>query len=166
MSETALMGNRFSRSENYRALVGEAPSLLSSVIEELGYEIRILDDGGKRVAVSDLEDVAIGLSQLVGKVPAWGWRYLQGVLNGSIGASVKLVQAIMEWGAVLDGQPAVLANTVDASVRAREGQLHPGAVVLAGSTRCGHQGCKVAFVPRVPWQFYCCDGCRKKARRG
>ena len=129
--------------------------MLQELITALGYPVEQLSGGKVHVAQADLEVVVGELSDLVDKLPAWGWRYLRNVLNDDQAASGKLTQAIMAWGAIIDGVPAIWANTEDVTVRAKPGQLHPGAVVLPSSLRCGYSGCRAAFVPNVPWQRHC-----------
>ncbi|MBX3005971.1 MAG: hypothetical protein KF821_09135 [Anaerolineales bacterium] len=131
---------------------------MRDLIAALGYPIEPKADGGYAVSVETLTTVAAELSELVDVSPPWGWRYMHGVINGKTKASAKLAQAIFAWGAVVDGSPALLANTQDVVVRAHPGQLHPGSVVLASSRRC--PACRVAFVPTVPWQRYCRPQCR------
>lgn len=135
-------------------MASQAPEMLRELIEELGYPI-FQENGRLRVPRAALRVLGEELSELADQKQAWGWRYLRNVLNAKQDAGARLIQAILEWGAVLDGAPAVMANTQDMQVRAREGQLHPGAVVLGESVRCKYSGCRVAFVPRVPWQSYC-----------
>lgn len=160
MSENAPQGKPSSPTTAYRNLVPQAPSALRDLVAALGYPIERKAGGGYAVSVETLTAIAGELSSLVGKMPAWGWRYLHGVINEKERASAKLTQAIFTWGAVLDGTPAILANTQDVLVRAKAGQLHPGSVVLGSSQRC--PGCQVAFVPTVPWQRYCRPQCRRR----
>ncbi len=146
----------------YRELSSQAPFTLRQLILDLGYSIEEKNDGHLTVSVATLDLIAAELSEHVGKEPAWKWRYLSGVLNGKEQASGRLTQAIFEWGAVLDGRPAILANKVEARVFAESGQLHPGAVILAASKRCANPKCRVAFVPVVPFQKYCRAQCREE----
>lgn len=144
----------------YRELAPQAPQMLQELIRALGYPVEVQPGGRVTVSVETLALVAGELSALVSKEPAWGRSYLSNVLNRRQPASALFVQAIVTWGAVIDGTPAILANTQDVLVRAKAGQLHPGSVVLANSQRC--PGCQVAFVPTVPWQRYCRPQCRRR----
>ena len=163
MSETIGVQQSSSLSTPYRELASQASSTLRDLITALGYAVSEKPDGGFYVSTETLSLIAGELSDLVGKQPHWEWRYLQGVLNGTVQAGDKLTQAIFAWGAIVDGQPAILTNTQDAMVRARPGQLHPGAVVLATSKRCANATCRVAFVPVVPAQKFCRVECRRAA---
>jgi hypothetical protein len=163
MSEKLVQSKPLSPSRAYKNLASQAPAALRSLIADLGYSIDAKPEGGYRVAVETLTTIAVELSQLAGKAEPWGWRYLHGVLNDKEDASAKLTQAIFAWGAVVDGAPAIFANTQDVMVRARAGQLHPGSVVLAASKRCVNATCRVAFVPVVPLQKYCSQACRISA---
>lgn len=132
--------------------------MLQELLRALGYAVEEKAGGKVYVSTETLTVVGRELSALVNKVPAWKRSYLSNVLNRRQEASAQFVQAIVAWGAVVDGMPAVMANTQDVVVRAQPGQLHPGAVVLAASRRC--RTCRVAFVPRVPWQVCCSASCR------
>lgn len=159
MSENTPHGKPISPTTAYKNLVPQASDALRELIAALGYPIEQKADGGYAVSVETLTVVGAELSALVDVSPPWGWRYMHGVINNKTKASAKLAQAIFAWGAVIDGAPALLANTQDVVVRAQPGQLHPGSVVLARSQRC--PSCRVAFVPTVPWQRYCRPLCRK-----
>ncbi|MBX3048417.1 MAG: hypothetical protein KIT46_04610 [Anaerolineales bacterium] len=164
MSEIVVQGKPSSPYRAYKELAPQAPFALRELIAALGYPVEEKAGGAVYVAVETLGQIAEELSEMVGQSPAWGWRYLHGVLNQKQAASAKLTQAIFAWGAVVDGMPAVMANTQDVVVRAQPGQLHPGAVVLAASRRC--RTCRVAFVPRVPWQRWCTSKCRGRSEGG
>jgi hypothetical protein len=164
MSENHGQPAQINPSTAYKELAPQAPIALRALINDLGYPVEEFADGHLRVATATLDLIAAELSEMVGKSPAWGWRYLQGVLNAKENASPRLTQAIYAWGAILDGRPAILTNTEEATVFAQPGRLHPGAVVLAASKRCANPKCRVAFVPVVPWQHYCQPDCRIKAR--
>lgn len=165
MSENGDRPQAASSPAEYRILAPQAPLALQDLLSDLGYAIELREDGKLHVGTADLEKVAAELATLIDKDPPWGWRYLQSVLNGSVGASARLTQAIFAWGAVLDGAAPILANTQDVNVRAHPGQLHPGAVVLAKSKRCKNTRCRVAFVPKVPWQDYCRPECGVEYRK-
>jgi hypothetical protein len=139
---------------------------LKALIEHFGFTA----DG---IPVEEMQGIADRLSQMAGKSPAWGWRYLRNFLNKKIEASPKLIDAIMRLGMTVDDTPALLVMTEPVTVRAF-GKVKPGSVILADSRPCGRPGCRVEFVPRVPWQRFCSGECRKReisrggaeARRG
>ena len=165
MSENPGAAIQAKPSTAYRELASQAHLALRSLIADLGYPIEELDGGHLRVSTATLELIAKELSELVGKFPFWGWRYLSGVLNAKERASANLTQAIFAWGAILDGRPAILTNRQETTVFAEPGQLHPGAVVLAASKRCANPKCRVAFVPVVPFQKFCRTQCREERNR-
>lgn len=117
---------------------------LSEVIRGLGHEPDL-------IPYKELEDIAVRLSALAHKDPAWSWRYLRNVLNGKLDASKPLLDAIMRLGALIDGTPEVVAKSTAVSVMAI-GKVAPGALILGDSRRCANPGCRMEFVPRVPWQ--------------
>lgn len=111
------------------------------------------------------EMVAYKLSRIVGKDPAWSWRYPQGVMVGTVEPSKKFVSAVYALGAALDEVPTVLAYTVQVRVFAKPGKVEDGAVILGESKPCGNPACKVMLVPNVPWRVYCSSECEKQAKK-
>lgn len=99
------------------------------------------------------------LSRIVRKDPAWTWRYVQGVHAGSIGPSKVFASAVYAFGAVLDEVPAALTYTVEIRVLAPPGNVKPGSLLLGKSKQCERPGCRVIFVPNVPWRRYCSTEC-------
>jgi hypothetical protein len=118
--------------------------MLEEVIRGLGHDPML-------IAVKDLQDVADQLSYMVKKDPAWGWRYLRNVMNGKMDPSAKLTDAVMRLGAMIDSTPVDVARSEQVTVMA-VGNVQPGSLILADSRRCANPGCKITFVPRVPWQ--------------
>lgn len=135
-----------------------AAQQLREVIEAFGHDPSM-------ISVHDLQDMANRLSKIVKHEPAWGWRYLRNVLNRKIGASRKLVDAMLRLGAMLDSTPMELATSERVSIQAA-GHVRPGALVLADSRPCANPGCRIEFVPRTPNQQYHSTTCRMKHRRG
>jgi hypothetical protein len=109
-------------------------------------------------------DAARRLSVIVGKKPAWGWRYIQGVEKGTIEPGRKLTRAVAALAASMDGVPAFVADTEPVQVYARPGAVRPGSVILGESRTCANPGCTISFVPNVPWRRYCpnCGGRKKR----
>lgn len=116
------------------------------------------------ISVEDLQGIADKLSQVAGKDPPWGWRYLRNLLNGKIEASEKMGNAVMALGATLDGVPVLVARGHPVQVLA-VGEVKPGSVVLGSSRACARPGCMVHFVPRVPWQKWCSKECKHRDHR-
>jgi hypothetical protein len=117
---------------------------LKEVIQALGHDAALIH-------TEDLQAIADRLSVLASKEPGWGWRYLRNVLNGKLEPSAKLAEAVMRLGATIDGTPDELVKSERVSIQAI-GHVRPGALVLADSRPCANPGCRVEFVPRVPWQ--------------
>jgi hypothetical protein len=111
------------------------------------------------------EMLAQKLSGLAQKKPAWGWRYVQGVHAGSIGPSAAFAMAVRALGATLDDAPVMLTYTVEVRVLARPGTVPSGALVLGEARPCQWKGCRVLFVPKVPWQKYCSYALHVQAER-
>jgi hypothetical protein len=99
--------------------------------------------------------IAGKLSRVVDQQPPWTWRYPQGVLNGTIQPSRKFAQAVNILGAAIDDVPVALARTSPVQVYAITGTVKPGSVVMGRSKNCETPGCRVVFVPNVPWRTKC-----------
>lgn len=117
---------------------------LSEVIRALGHEPSLM-------SVHTQEEIAQRLSAMVHKDPPWTRMYIRNVVNGRMDASQLMMDAIMRLGALLDGMQVDLAKSTPVSVMAI-GKVTQGALILADSRRCANPGCRVEFVPRVPWQ--------------
>ncbi len=105
------------------------------------------------------EEWEVGVHERVKKEPVWTWRYVQGVHAGSIGPSKLFASAVNAVGAVLDEVPAALSYTVEVRVLAPPGLVQAGSLVLGSSRACARPGCRVIFVPNVPWRKYCSSEC-------
>ena len=99
--------------------------------------------------------IAGKLSRVVDHQPPWTWRYPQGVLKGTINPSRKFAQAVNVLGAAIDDVPVALASTTSVQVFAVTGTVRPGSVVMGASKNCDTPGCRVVFVPNVPWRTKC-----------
>ena len=99
------------------------------------------------------EDIAIRLSKLAGKKPAWGWRYVSSVASETIEPSRKFIHAVELLTQQLDGTPVDMADAIKVEIYARH--VQPGSLVLGESKGCSEPGCLIRFVPIVPWQKYC-----------
>jgi hypothetical protein len=117
---------------------------LKAVIQALGHDASLIH-------TEDLQAIADRLSLLAKKEPGWGWRYLRNVINGKLEPSTKLAEAVKRLKATIDGTPDEFVKSERVSIQA-VGHVAPGALVLADSKRCANPGCRVEFVPRVPWQ--------------
>lgn len=118
-----------------------------------------------RGKVAFYEDVAIRLSTIANKTPAWGWRYVQGVEKGSVQPGRAFSHAITILAAGLDGVPAEIANTEIVKIHATPGNILSNSIVLGTSRSCLRPACPVYFVPLVPWQKYHSSQCRSQHYR-
>lgn len=103
--------------------------------------------------------IAAKLSALVGREPAWTARYPQSVLSGTISPSPEFARAVKGLGALLDDMPAILASAVRITIFAQPGTIREGSLVLGQSKVCARAGCRVMFVPNVPWRKFCSTEC-------
>ena len=123
---------------------------LAMIVE---YHERMLDELGTEKFFTHLAEQ---LSRLAGHRPAWSWRYVQSVTAGTLGPSKAFTLAVEAYGATMDDAPAMMAYTVQVTVLARPGTIpENGTLVLGEAKPCAFPGCRVIFVPRVPWQKYC-----------
>jgi len=110
------------------------------------------------------QDIADRLSALAGRKTPWTQRYIVSVKNGRVDPSQSMIWAIKALGYMIDDGHFLIAQSRPVDVLAY-GEVTPGAVVLPDSRACAYVACNVVFVPRVPWQRYCCPDCRIKNYR-
>ena len=124
--------------------------MLNDLIESLGLTAN--KEGFERLA-SDL-------SQLAGKVPPWGWRYIRSVHAGDYKASKKLLAAIGAKLAEVDGASGELAASVAVTVYVSPDRANDiaGAFIMGSVKICPE--CQKRFAPNVPWRRFCGE-CRK-----
>lgn len=119
------------------------------------------NDGAQRMdRVEFWTMLAEKLSRVVGKEPAWSWRYIQSIYQGTEKPSKKFTAAVNALGAAIDEVPTSVVYTVSVKVFARPGAVKEGSVILGESKPCARPGCPVRIVPNVPWRKYCSDECR------
>lgn len=104
--------------------------------------------------------LAVSLARMISHAP-WTWRYVQGVLAGTVKPSPHFVRAVELLAGEFDGMPKEFTWSVPVTVRAQVGAVKDGALLLGKSKPCEGDGCLVHFVPVVPWQKYC-PRCRRK----
>jgi len=105
-------------------------------------------------------DMAGRLSKIAKKSPAWGWRYIQSVVSGTVEPSKRLADAIQVLAVSMDGIPVPFAGASPVTIYAETGTVKEGALVMSASVRCASPDCTVEFVPNVPWRKHC-PVCRK-----
>lgn len=72
--------------------MSENKNAMEKFKKDVLYHLRSIE--GKRANWKAYEKIAIRLSKLVGKTPAWTWRYVQCVYAGSIEPSKKFAHAL------------------------------------------------------------------------
>ncbi len=144
-----------------KATPRQAGALLAELIRSLGHFEDV-------IPVSELQKVADRLSEVATaggrNSKPWTWRYLRSVLSGTVEPSQRLVNAILKLGALIDGAPVEAVKGERVQVLAL-GKVAPGSVILASSKACGNPGCKVTFVPVVPWQRFHSQACAAAWRK-
>jgi len=103
--------------------------------------------------------LATKMSRVVRKQPAWTWRYIQGIHAGSIAPSKRFARAVNAMGAVLDEVPIAMSDVVEVRVFAVPETVQPGSLIIGTTKPCERPGCRVLFVPNVPWRKYCSTEC-------
>lgn len=134
----------------------DGKTALEEVIRAAGHDPFLIGSTIKGEFAQRLSDVAR-------KDPPWTYRYIDGVLKGTMKASPALLDAIMRLGALIDGAPVEVAKSTQVVVMAA-GTVAPGALILADSRRCANPGCRIEFVPRVPWQRCHSSECARVVR--
>lgn len=109
------------------------------------------------------QHLADQLSRIANHNPPWTGRYVQSVASGTLKPSTAFALAVDAYSAGLDDVPQLVAYTVRVMVFAPPGHVQDGAIVLGVSRPCLWPGCTTVFVPRVPWQRYCCADLHRKA---
>lgn len=140
---------------------------IQMVRSALGEVIRHYDGDRERLgtAMAFYSLLANELSRAVGKEPSWTWRYVQGVAARTIKPSPLFGSAVYALGAALDDVPAPLAYVQQIGVLARPGEVLEGSLILGTSKKCEFPGCRVWFVPNVPWRKYCPEHDRRNGSR-
>jgi len=100
-------------------------------------------------------DLAGRLSKIANKEPAWGWRYVQSVVSGTVEPSKKFSNAVDVLAVSFDGIPVPFAKSSPVTVYAETGTIQEGAFVMLPSQVCANPACTVTFVPNVPWRKLC-----------
>ncbi len=105
--------------------------------------------------VARYKNLAHQLSIIAGRSPPWTWRYLQGVLAGTLSPSPAFAQAVLALQMATQKVSSIHANLELVQVYARPGTVQPGALVVAESRPCACPTCPICFVPVSPEQIYC-----------
>jgi hypothetical protein len=100
--------------------------------------------------------LAADLSRIIDHKPAWTKKYLHSVYKGHMAASAELRRAISALGAMIDGTPAMVAETESVTVHARPDMVKPGSLVMGRSRICSYPPCGISFVPEWPMTRCCC----------
>lgn len=99
--------------------------------------------------------LAYQLSEIAGRSPPWTWRYVQGVLAGTLSPSPAFAQAVFALQMAIQKVPFTHVGLELVQVYARPGTVQPGAFVVAESRPCACPTCPIHFVPVFPEQTYC-----------
>jgi hypothetical protein len=105
--------------------------------------------------VKIFERLAHRLSRIAGQNRPWSWRYIQGVMTGTIQPSKHLAHAVELLAAAIDGEPPEFVEAQPMQVLADPAKVQAGSMILGQSKQCDEPGCTIQFVPVVPWQKYC-----------
>jgi hypothetical protein len=105
--------------------------------------------------VKIFERLARRLSRIADKNRPWSWRYIQGVMTGTIQPSKHLAHAVELLAAAIDGRPPEFVEAQPMQVLADPARVQAGSLILGQSKQCDEPGCTIQFVPVVPWQRYC-----------
>jgi hypothetical protein len=101
------------------------------------------------------ERLARRLSRIADQNRPWSWRYIQGVMTGTIQPSKHLAHAVELLAAAMDGEPPEFTEAREVQVLADPARVQAGSLILGQSKQCKYAPCLVFFVPVVPWQDFC-----------
>ena len=127
------------------------PSSTQTILATLLAVFRPLQKG--KVAL--YQDLARRLSETAGRSPPWTWRYVQGVLNGTLAPSPRFAQAVRTLQRAVERVPRTQTDFEEVKVYARPGAVQPGAIVLPTSRPCANPACPTPFIPVDPEQTFC-----------
>lgn len=127
------------------------PSLIHTALKALIAAFEPTQNG--KVALYN--HLAYQLSEIAGRSPPWTWRYVQGVLAGTLSPSPAFAQAVFALQMAIQKVPPITADLELVQVYARPGTVQPGALVVAESRPCACPTCPIYFVPVSPEQIYC-----------
>lgn len=145
------------------ASTGKSVQIAMSTQQTLSDLLEAFADGHHKKTELYL-DVAIRLSKVARKSPAWKEDYIQAVANGKK-PSKKLAHAVEVLAAQVDGTPPVIADSEAVTVYARRGAVQPGALIEGESQPCHYAPCTAHFVPTHPRMIYCPVHREPKSRR-
>lgn len=131
--------------------------VLREIIHERGHD-------PDRIDAPNLEKLAVRLSEIASKEPAWGWRYMWNVLTGKIEPSKKLADAIYSLATIERSTQSVMQNARPVQVYVLN-EVTPGSLVFGSSRVCANPACAVTFISDI-WNKRCCSrDCSKAARK-
>ena len=118
------------------------------------------------IAMSNLDELALDLSELVQRERPWTGKYLHSLIKEYPGfnANGRFTEALVALRSHLDGEDEVIARAKRVSVLALNG-IPEHAIVLGKPLRCANPGCRVIFIPTHPRQKYHCKSCATAAYR-
>lgn len=101
------------------------------------------------------KDLARRLAETAGRSSPWTWRYVQGVLIGTLAPSPRFAQAVRTLQRAVERVPRTQTDFEEVKVYARPGAVQPGAIVLPTSRPCANLACLTHFIPVDPEQTFC-----------
>ncbi|HXV98622.1 MAG TPA: hypothetical protein VEC93_09370 [Anaerolineae bacterium] len=130
--------------------------LLRQVYEEI---YGPLDQTGSKQR--NLEELGWRMAKIIGRSEPWSYRALNGVLNGQSGYNLteEMQRALQALTVQMDGGSPLQALIKPIQAYSINGHVKAGSIILGESRRC--ETCQVLFVPRVPWQKFCCPDHRE-----
>jgi hypothetical protein len=116
------------------------------------------------IAISNLDELALNLSELVQRDRPWTGKYLHSLIKEYPGfnANGRLTEALIALRSRLNDDDEILARAKRVSVLALNG-IPENAIVLGKPRRCANPGCQVIFVPTHPRQKYHRKSCAQAA---
>jgi len=120
---------------------------------------------GENPNMKTYRSVGRRLGELIQRKNPFTPAYFINVLAGRMDIGKPLYLALRTYWMHRNGVHPPFAGACEpVNAKALMGQVEEGAYILTSSIRCANPNCQTPFVPKVPWQRYCCTECRRKKR--
>ena len=118
------------------------------------YDVLAASGPKKWGKVDHYSRLAVRLAKAAHHAP-WTWRYVQGVMAGTIKPSPEFSSAVAMYAVLLDGQTPEIVSADSVTVYAPRGNVKAESLILGRSRQCEEPACVIWFVPVVWNQKYC-----------
>jgi len=108
--------------------------------------------------------IASKLSKVADHHPTWSWRYVLSVHKSTLPPSKLFNRAVNALALAIDGVSPLVLDSERVEVISKAGSVTSGSLVMGVSIICATPGCRISFVPNVPWRIHCfvCNPIKEK----